>query len=227
MEKPESAWSRGWRDTKNGLGDWRFWALEFFGGGMIGLTWGGWAALFAVASMFGCMWIGATVTAPIRQRNEERLGHDRTKRELNALRGSKHNAARRLTPSQSNSISSLIRGRVEPLDQELIVLSFQNEECMDLSSDFVSAFKNAGLRNAHVETQLISGGTNPQSHNIDIIAWASSDLELLREMSDLLTSFNMKHQLHQADRSDGTSFRIVINRPELSNAQPQGSPQEG
>lgn len=69
----EGLLARGWQDTKRGLASWQFWALEVFGGGFLGI----WAqnaviVLVFVGGMFLLLWLGATATAPVRQRNDLR-----------------------------------------------------------------------------------------------------------------------------------------------------------
>ncbi len=66
----ESVWSRGWSNTKRGLGSWQFWVLEVFGGGLMGVLISPAAALIFVLGMLVALWIGATAVAPIHQRNE-------------------------------------------------------------------------------------------------------------------------------------------------------------
>ena len=68
----ESAWRRGWNDAKAGIVDWRFAVLGFAGSPILGVftepLWGG---LSAIGGLL-LMWIGATATAPLRQRDEAR-----------------------------------------------------------------------------------------------------------------------------------------------------------
>ncbi|MCH7662980.1 MAG: hypothetical protein IH859_03810 [Chloroflexi bacterium] len=74
-ERPisESAWSRGWADFKEWLGSWQFWAVEVFGGGLVGILSGSPViALYFIFGMAAMLWIGTTVRAPVKQRNEAR-----------------------------------------------------------------------------------------------------------------------------------------------------------
>lgn len=71
--RQEGAWARGWADTKRGLADWRFWVAEVVGGGVVAMLVE--HALAVVASVLGmavCLWVGATASAPVRQRDEAR-----------------------------------------------------------------------------------------------------------------------------------------------------------
>ena len=75
-----SSWRRGWKDTKRGWKSWPFiaWeaALSPLAGTIVGLSidpiLGGVATLSMVISGFVGIWIGATVSAPLRQRNDGR-----------------------------------------------------------------------------------------------------------------------------------------------------------
>lgn len=69
----ESAWVRGWSDTKKGIGTWQFWLLEVFGGGLMAIFVNPTAALILILGMAVAVWISATASAPIKQRNELRL----------------------------------------------------------------------------------------------------------------------------------------------------------
>jgi len=74
MEYPtdESAWRRGWRDTKKALRNWKFYVFDLLAGGLIGgfLEWYWGLAVVGIGVV--CVWMAATGSAPIRQRNEVR-----------------------------------------------------------------------------------------------------------------------------------------------------------
>lgn len=73
IELSDSAWRRGWTDTKCDLADWRFWLAEVVGGGVLGLYYENALPGFAFVLGFALfLWIWATASAPIRQRNEAR-----------------------------------------------------------------------------------------------------------------------------------------------------------
>ncbi|MEI4263604.1 hypothetical protein [Roseovarius sp. D0-M9] len=66
----QSAWRRGWNDAWNIATTSRaFWAFEAVGGVIIGAINGWWAVAWLAGGCF-CVWLGATASAPIRQRNE-------------------------------------------------------------------------------------------------------------------------------------------------------------
>lgn len=67
----ESAWSRGWKDAKRCFADWRFWAVEVLGGGGLALINPVLGLLFVVCLAIA-VWFGATISAPVRQRDEAR-----------------------------------------------------------------------------------------------------------------------------------------------------------
>ncbi len=67
----ESAWQNCWKTTKMAWGHWLFWACEVFGAGVIAF-WSAEYALIFVAALASAIWVVATVTAPIRQRDELR-----------------------------------------------------------------------------------------------------------------------------------------------------------
>ena len=74
MEYPlnQSAWRRGWNDTKAIWTSWQFYVLSAVvavgAGGVFEWYWGLGVVLIGML----CAWIGATASAPIRQRNEAR-----------------------------------------------------------------------------------------------------------------------------------------------------------
>lgn len=74
MEQPlnQSAWRRGWNDTKSIWTSWPFFVLDVVVAGIIGGVFGWyWGLAIVVFGMF-CVWIGATVRAPYKQRNQAR-----------------------------------------------------------------------------------------------------------------------------------------------------------
>lgn len=83
-QKPniESAWARGWQDTKAGWADWRFWVCEVFGGGLVAYFIDPALGLVFVATIAAAVWFGATVSAPIKQRNDERRKHHKAEMKL-------------------------------------------------------------------------------------------------------------------------------------------------
>ncbi len=67
----QSALARGWQDTKSGWSDWRFWLAEVFVAGPISVfdpVLG--IGIIAVLAFF--VWLGASVRAPYKQRDEAR-----------------------------------------------------------------------------------------------------------------------------------------------------------
>jgi hypothetical protein len=73
----ESAWCRGWSDTKKAWTSWQFLLLNLLGGGLVsGLSqfflqqWF-WGVVVAIAGLLVVL-VGATVSAPVKQRNEAR-----------------------------------------------------------------------------------------------------------------------------------------------------------
>jgi len=74
MEHPlnESAWCRGWQATKSTWTDWRFLAFEAVMAPLLGFFVEWWWSIVLVAGGMLCIWIGATASAPVKQRNEAR-----------------------------------------------------------------------------------------------------------------------------------------------------------
>lgn len=74
MEYPlnQRAWRRGWNDTKTVWTSWQFYILDAVVAVVIGglFEWY-WGLAFILLSMF-FVWLGATASAPIKQRNEAR-----------------------------------------------------------------------------------------------------------------------------------------------------------
>lgn len=80
----ESIWARGWSDTKRGLKSWQFLALEVIGGGVMGFFVNPIAAIVFLVGVAIALWIGVTVSAPVRQRDEARQYSHFLKEMLNA-----------------------------------------------------------------------------------------------------------------------------------------------
>ncbi len=74
MEYPlnQSAWRRGWNDTKTTWTSWQFYVLDAVVAVVIGGLFQWYWGLVIVAFGMFCVWLGATASAPIRQRNEAR-----------------------------------------------------------------------------------------------------------------------------------------------------------
>jgi len=68
----QSAWRRGWNDTKTVWTSWQFFILDAVVAVVIGSVfqwyWGLGIVLFGML----CAWLAVTITAPVRQRNEAR-----------------------------------------------------------------------------------------------------------------------------------------------------------
>lgn len=140
FEEPnESAWSRGWRDTKSGLGDWRFWVLEFFGGGFIATKWSAVIALVAVAAMFACLWLWATVTAPIKQRNEARDSLCSLQKEL------QETIPRSLNEEQKATLADAMRQYGWHPTFLNVLYDNLDSECADFAADLGDAISMAGI----------------------------------------------------------------------------------
>lgn len=74
MEHPinESAWRRGWNDTKTVWTSWPFYVLDAVVAVVITAIFGwGWGLTIILFGML-CVWLGATASAPVKQRNEAR-----------------------------------------------------------------------------------------------------------------------------------------------------------
>lgn len=74
MEYPidESVWRRGWSDTKKAWKNWKFYVFNLLAGGLIGGFFEWYWGLAVVGFGVVCVWMAATGSAPIRQRNEVR-----------------------------------------------------------------------------------------------------------------------------------------------------------
>ena len=74
MEYPinQSAWRRGWNDTRTVWTSWQFFFLDAVVGVVIGGVFEWYWGLVVVAFGMFCVWLGATVSAPVKQRNEAR-----------------------------------------------------------------------------------------------------------------------------------------------------------
>ncbi len=68
----DSAWIRGWEDSKIRLGSPQFWAAEILMGGYLGIEYDPLLAIAGVIILGMTVIVAATVTAPIRQRNDLR-----------------------------------------------------------------------------------------------------------------------------------------------------------
>jgi hypothetical protein len=109
----ESAWARGWADTKQGLADWRFWAAEVFGGGFVAVYYDPVLALVFVLGLAVALWLGATVSAPVRQRDEARTALEaRLARSLEFTWRQNDNKFLETTKRKGVKNSSMLVGRV-------------------------------------------------------------------------------------------------------------------
>lgn len=71
-ELEETAWRRGWEDSKRGWTDWRFVVADMVALPLLAYFVSLPVALGVAALSLFTVWIGATASAPIRQRNEAR-----------------------------------------------------------------------------------------------------------------------------------------------------------
>lgn len=68
----ESIWRRGWQDTKTAWTSWQFFVLDAVVAVVIGGVFAWYWGLVLVIFGMLCVWLGATASAPIKQRNEAR-----------------------------------------------------------------------------------------------------------------------------------------------------------
>lgn len=68
----ESAWRRGCQDTKAGWANWCFIVLEAIMAPLVAILVNPWVGIGLVAFGMFCIWVGATASAPVKQRNEAR-----------------------------------------------------------------------------------------------------------------------------------------------------------
>ena len=83
---------------------------------------------------------------------------------------------------------------------------------MDFASDFVTAFRLAGLAGTGIDA-LFSGPPDPTLRDIEILGWANSDRALVKEVSDFLTIESIRHVLNFADAPSDEPFRVFVHRP--------------
>lgn len=67
----ESVWRRGWNDTKAALHNLWFWGAEAIGGAVVGVI-EAWLVPVWIIGVLVAVWVGATASAPVKQRNEAR-----------------------------------------------------------------------------------------------------------------------------------------------------------
>ena len=68
-----SSWRRGWNDTKKVWTSWQFYVLDAVVAVMIGGIFEWYWGLVVILFGMICAWLGATTSAPYKQRNEARL----------------------------------------------------------------------------------------------------------------------------------------------------------
>ncbi len=203
MEKNETAWARGWEDTKRGIADWRFWLFEFFGGGLIAIVWSAQAALLAVSVILVLMWLTVTATAPVRQRNEAR-------RELAKHEGS--NSERRLNDEQKAFLCDKIRqSGIRP--QNINVL-FDNvdPECADFAADIGDAIRMSGIdSNVH---DGVFYDKDVRDRGINIVRGKSKTIVTLADtLHQGLVELGFQPERRDAEERDNL-FLFVARRPE-------------
>ena len=121
---------------------------------------------------------------------------------------------RRLTQVQIHTLAEIVKSHVNS-SQSVCVVSFGNEECMDFASDFVTAFRLAGLAGTGIDA-LFSGPPDPTLRDIEILGWANSDRALVKEVSDFLTIESIRHVLNFADALSDEPFPVFVHRPNKS-----------
>lgn len=81
----ESAWRRGWKDAKRGWTDWRFVIADMVALPLLAVFVSFPIAIGVAALSLSAVWVGATASAPVRQRNEARQALALSQQELAAL----------------------------------------------------------------------------------------------------------------------------------------------
>ena len=166
------------------------------------------AAVAGAIGALSLLFLWNLACAPYRIERDKRIAAEAERDEL-ASRVLPN--SRQLTPSQKMQISDFIRGKF-PSDADFMILSFQNEECLDLAQQFTDAIKDAGYR-ARIETNLIGGPISPAFRDVAITEWQDSDKDLVQDFSDILSNFGMKHYIRKGNRAGFREpFRILISR---------------
>jgi hypothetical protein len=163
----ENAWRRGWRDTRSAWKDWRFlvWevAVSPITGVILGLTVhpaiGGTVTVAMVLSVLVGVWVGATVRAPYKQRDEAIEFSEQYKAGLEAEQESKITAGRErdderkarsaAEKQRDNALERLaILESIRPVPGLLVSrahISFQNGLPEFVNSHNVSSVTDAGI----------------------------------------------------------------------------------
>ena len=151
MGKPsiqESFWKRGRSDTWAAIKSPFGMIFEVGGTALIGaMTQNGWVAVYFLGGVLIAIWIGATASAPYRQRNDERNAHSETRQNLVALTEQLRAKPMRrtLTDDQKSSLADVIRA--SGIRPEKITVTYDNAEaeCADFAADIGDAIEMAGI----------------------------------------------------------------------------------
>ncbi len=202
----ESAWARGRRDCKRVFHDWRFLVIELVGSPVIGvLTSNAWVAVYFAVGILAAVWIGATASAPVRQRNEAR-------REIMAHSGAgaTHDIERRigewpsLTQNQSNKLINLLRNR----DRHPLYIACQGSDCAHLALSFREVFQELQW-----PLQVGDGGIDGSGVNGIMIHPDDEVARMLKEAIEQSTGHSIILGLPRDDGATHPNMLVVGARP--------------
>lgn len=126
----------------------------------------------------------------------ERDAHNLTRAERDSLRVKAGISGRHLTPSQKQRLADTVRERLRA-DHSILILSFSNEECLDLSSDLAEAFRMAGSTATSIHTTLLNGPINPSFRDLELVEWVDSDHQLVLDISQRLSECGLRHKIRK------------------------------
>ena len=164
----------------------------------------------ATGIVFSGLFLWNLACAPYRLERQARL---QVEAELGVLMAREAPAQRRLTPTQKQDAISALGGLIDPKD-EVMIWSFQNEECLAFSDDFREVFQKAGAKEVSVQTNMIGGPIPADYRDLMIVQYANTSDQLTRTLSDLLSGFGLKHDIHTDRKTKSNeAIRLLVSRP--------------
>ena len=214
MDKPvlaESFWARGRSDTWVAVKSPFGMIIEVGGTAVFGaVTQNGWIAVYFLISILAAIWIVATVSAPYRQRNDERICHAITRNELASLTKqiSAKPPRRSLNAEQQGALADAIRQVGVRPDRIDVGYCTIESECADFASDIAEAIKMADIES---DAGNMFEEPNPRDRGIKIYVGKTKTLEHLgNEIHETFVGFGFQPERRAHEKPD--EITIVVTR---------------
>lgn len=203
----ESIWSRGRKDTVLAAKSFPFIIVEVGGSILVGIISSNpWLALIYFVGLLVALWIGATLTSPIRQRDDER----KRTRELEGLIESERLKPRILSVETQGVLAGHLR-KLPPFKKRVAITYGPGpSEPIDFAVSIGDAFTMAEIDN---EVLMPLAPPGPKERGVKIVHGADdAPTALAQKLQDCLAQVGIETELRPNGKFADSGPSIIVAR---------------